>query len=62
VLTDVNPMGEILWQRGLYSGERPRQGIGLRTIYANAMFEAVSQVIKSGRALGLLYSIKPAAQ
>ncbi len=58
VLTDVNPMGEILWQKGLYHGDRPKQGPGLRTIYANEMFSAVSEVIKSGRAQGLLYSIK----
>ena len=58
VLTDVNPMGEILWQKGLYHGDRAKEGNGLRTISANAMFSAVSEVIKSGRAQGLLYSIK----
>lgn len=58
VTTDVNPMGEILWEKGLYHGDRPKQGIGLRTISANAMYDAVSEVIKAGRALGLLYSIK----
>jgi aminoglycoside 3-N-acetyltransferase len=58
VLTDVNPMSEVLWQKGLYQGDHYGQGIGLRTISANAMFEAVSEVIKSGRARGLLYSIK----
>jgi aminoglycoside 3-N-acetyltransferase len=61
VTTDVDPMGEALWELGLYHGERPNQGVGLRTISANAMFDAVSQVIESGRALGLLYSIRPAA-
>jgi aminoglycoside 3-N-acetyltransferase len=58
VITDVNLMGEILWQKGLYHGKRPKEGIGLRTISANAVFESVSEVIKSGRAQGLLYSIK----
>lgn len=58
VTTDVNPMGEILWEKGLYHGDRPKRGIGLRTISANAMYDAVSEVIKAGRALGLLYSIK----
>ncbi|MFZ2095101.1 MAG: AAC(3) family N-acetyltransferase [Anaerolineales bacterium] len=61
VLTDVNPMSDILWEKGYYHGEQPRQGIGLRTISANAIYEAVSEVIKAGRALGLLYSIKPVA-
>jgi aminoglycoside 3-N-acetyltransferase len=59
VLTHVNPMGEILWQKGLYHGERPKQGIGLRTISARAMYEEVSKVIREGRALGLLYITKP---
>ena len=58
VMTNVNPMGEILWENGLYHGDRPKQGIGLRTISANAMYDAVSEVIEAGRALGLLYSIK----
>ncbi len=58
VTTDVDPMGEILWQKGLYHGQRPKEGIGLRTIKANEMFEAVSEVIRAGKAEGLLYSIK----
>jgi aminoglycoside 3-N-acetyltransferase len=57
VTTDVNPMGEILWEKGLYHGDRPKQGIGLRVISSNAMYDAVSEVIEDGRALGLLYSI-----
>ncbi len=62
VLTDVNPMSEILWEKGLYCGEHPKQGIGLRTIFVNALYDAVSEVITTGRALGLLYSIKPATR
>ncbi len=58
VLTDVNPMSEILWKKGIYRGERPKQGIGLRTISANVMYEEVSKVIRSGNARGLLYSIR----
>lgn len=57
VKTDVNQMGEILWDERLYSGDRPKQDVGLRTISANAMYRAVSKVIDAGRAQGLLYSI-----
>ena len=57
IATDVNRMGEALWEAGLYSGERPKQNIGLRTISANAMYQAVSEVIHTDRAQGLLYSI-----
>lgn len=58
VKTDVDGMGEILWERGLYRGERPNRGVGLRAIKAREMFAAVAEVIESGRALGLLYSIE----
>jgi aminoglycoside 3-N-acetyltransferase len=56
VQTQVDPMGELLWQQGLYRGSRPNQGSGLRTIRARAMFDAVAAVIRAGRARGLLYT------
>ena len=34
VTTDVNSMSEILWEKGLYRGDRPQQGFGFRTISA----------------------------
>jgi aminoglycoside 3-N-acetyltransferase len=55
VLTHVNPCGELMWQAGLYHGERPMTGAGLRTISARAMFDFVAAVIDTGRAEGLLY-------
>ncbi|MCW8137967.1 MAG: AAC(3) family N-acetyltransferase [Planctomycetota bacterium] len=55
VETHVDPMGELLWNQGLYTGDRPREGHGLRVIRARAMFEAVSDIIRSGRAEGLLF-------
>ena len=57
VVTDVNPIGELLWDKGLYSGERPGIGAGLRVIEAAALYDAASTVITSGRAKGLLYHI-----
>lgn len=58
VTTHVDPMGELLWQRGLYHGDRPGMGGGLRTIEAAAFYDAVSDVIQDGRAEGLLYRIE----
>jgi aminoglycoside 3-N-acetyltransferase len=58
VLTHVDPMGELLWERGLYRGERPKHGGGLRTISASAMYEMTEDVIIGGRAKGLLYDIQ----
>lgn len=55
VLTHVNPCGELMWQAGLYRGERPLTGSGLRTISARAMFDFVAKIIDDGRAEGLLY-------
>ncbi|PVZ70208.1 AAC(3) family N-acetyltransferase [Pelagibaculum spongiae] len=58
VLTDVDPMGELLWEKGLYHGFRPSEDVGLRWVYAEDIFNAVAEVIKSGNAKGLLYSIE----
>ena len=58
VQTHVDPMGEILWANGLYRGDRPGDGCGLRVIDANAMYGAVADTLKSGRAEGLLYRIE----
>ncbi len=62
VTTDVDAMGERLWAAGLYSGDRPGEGGGLRLIDAGALFDATAEVIDQGRAEGLLYRIEaPAA-
>lgn len=58
VLTKVNPMGEILWEKGMYSGCRPGEGCGLRIVQAKALFDEVSEVILEGRAKGILYDIQ----
>lgn len=58
VQTHVDPMGELLWQQGLYSGSRPNQGSGLRVIRAENMFDATARMIRDGRALGTLYIVK----
>jgi aminoglycoside 3-N-acetyltransferase len=62
VVTHVNPMGERLWACGLYSGDRPGQGSGLRLIDASALYDAVGEVIDQGDAEGLLYRIEPERQ
>ena len=58
VMTHVDPMGELLWERGLYRGDRPKQGAGLRTISAPAMYEMTAEIVAGGRAKGLLYDIQ----
>jgi len=58
VTTDVNRMGEILWREGLYKGFREGVGNGLRTIYAQALFDRTSIEILEQRAHETLYSIK----
>jgi aminoglycoside 3-N-acetyltransferase len=61
VVTRVNPMGEVLWARGLYSGDRPGKGSGLRVIEARRLYDEVASVIQQGRALGMLYEIEKTA-
>jgi aminoglycoside 3-N-acetyltransferase len=58
VVTRVDPMGEQLWDRGLYTGSRPNVDSGLRVIRAGAMFDEVSEVIRNGKARGLLYDVE----
>jgi aminoglycoside 3-N-acetyltransferase len=58
VVTHVNPMGELLWRKGLYHGCRPGEGSGLRTIAAADLFDATAEVIRQGRAPGMLYRIE----
>lgn len=58
VATHVDPMGEILWEKGLYTGCRPKEGCGLRVISASRMFDEVATVLREGRAEGLLYEIR----
>lgn len=58
ILTLLNPVGELMWQSGLYSGCRPNEGCGLRTISARNMYDFVSTIILSGKAKNLLYQIE----
>jgi aminoglycoside 3-N-acetyltransferase len=58
VLTFLNPLGELLWQQGIYSGDRPNQGTGLRVTKAKEVFSFVSSIISENRALGHLYSLE----
>ena len=58
VQTDVNRMGEILWKEGLYLGNRPGVGNGMRSITAQDLFDRTSKEIIEGRAIETLYSIK----
>jgi aminoglycoside 3-N-acetyltransferase len=54
---DTNPMGELLWQKGLYGGYPPQTGPGLRTISARTLYDEVADVICKGRAEGILYTL-----
>ena len=58
VVTEVNGMGERLWQLGLYEGSRPGEASGMRVIKARALYDATGEVIRSGVALGMLYNIE----
>ena len=60
VTTEGNPASDMMWARGLYRGDRPGVGSGLRTIKARAMFDFLADLIDTGRALGTMYSIKQA--
>ena len=58
VLTHVDPTGELMWKRWLYSGFRPGKGPGLRIVRAQRMFDFVAGIISAGGAEGRLYRIE----
>ena len=57
VVPCLDEMGEKLWEHGIYKGERPGEGNGLRVGCAVEIFDLVKSVIQSGKAEGLLYTI-----
>lgn len=57
VLTHVNPAGELMWDKGLYSGCRYNDGCGLRTVSSQKMYEFISEIITSGKAQDILYRV-----
>ncbi len=62
VVTDTERMDQLLWDSGIWQGDRPRQQTRLRTGLATEIYDAITGVIRSGNALGMLYRIeKPEA-
>ena len=57
VETDVKPMEEFLWAKGLYKGDRPMVGTGMHVIKARTVYEEAAKLIKDGKSLGMLYRI-----
>lgn len=55
VITHVNPAGDQMWELGLYSGDKPKEKSGLRTVEARQMYSFVANLIKSGSAEGNLF-------
>jgi len=55
VRTHVNPAGDLMWDQGLYRGNKPGIGSGLRTVSAREMYEFVTKIIKENKAEGLLF-------
>jgi len=62
VVTHVDPMGELLWAKNLYSGDRSGTGSGLRVIDAGTLYDEVASVIAQGKAKGMLYDTQPPAE
>jgi aminoglycoside N3'-acetyltransferase len=58
VVSNLNRMGEILWREGLYLGNRPGVGNGLRSIEAKSLVSRASKEVIEGRAIETLYSIE----
>jgi len=57
VETNVEPIGNKLWEASIYKGNLPNTETGLRIARANDVYDFVSSVITEGNALGNLYRI-----
>jgi aminoglycoside 3-N-acetyltransferase len=58
VKTLLDPIDDLLWKEGLYSGDKPHEGNGFRVIDANKLFNFVSKIITNQKEEGLLYGRK----
>ena len=58
VRTWVDPAGDLMWEEGLYHGDKFNQGLGLRTISAKRMYHFVSSLIKNSKTENVLYRIE----
>lgn len=58
VKTALNPLGDLIWSEGIYAGDRPNKGCGLRVCDANKVFDYVSGIIRSGCAKGTMYTVE----
>ena len=61
VVTDVDRMGELLWDLGMWTGDRPGEGTGVRAIAAQHAFDATASVIQAGQAASYLYRVDATA-
>lgn len=55
IITNVNPVGEILWEKKIYNGSRPFSNTGLRVAKAREIYDLVSEIINKNQAKGILY-------
>lgn len=58
ILTSVNRMGDLLWKLGVYSGDKPKQGSGLRVALLSDVEGVVSDIIEKGKSADYLYEIE----
>jgi aminoglycoside 3-N-acetyltransferase len=58
VQTHVNPAGELMWNKGLYTGSKPNEGSGLRVISAQDVYDFVSNIIQSNESKNILYRVE----
>ncbi len=58
VITNGNPMRELLWKHELYKGNRPKVNSGVRVISVREAFKFETELIAVGKGKGLLYDIE----
>jgi aminoglycoside 3-N-acetyltransferase len=58
IKTDVNRMGELLWQLELYKGFRYGEDFGIRCVLASDVYREVKKIIEAGKAEDFLFKFE----
>lgn len=57
VITDVKPMEDLIWSKGLFKGDPPGEGTCLHVIDADTFYDVTAAEIRRGNALNMLFRI-----
>jgi len=57
IITNVDPAGELMWEKGIYHGSRPFVGNGLRFVFANDYFNLFNELLNQEKSRPYYYDV-----